>query len=156
MVLRKRGVTILIAMLVSATALSACAPRIAQRGNLPREDQLSKIVIGKQTRRDVAKILGTPSTQGVFDDKIWYYISRKTEKYAFFDPKVVDEQVVAIYFNDQNVVQAIYRYDKDDLRKVGMIDRVTPTAGKELSILEQLLGNLGRFGPPKGNNAAEE
>lgn len=145
MVIRKRGVTILAALLVSATVLSACAPRVAVRGNLPREEHLAKIVIGQQTREDVAEVLGTPSTQGVFDDKIWYYISRTTEKFAFFDEKVTDQQVVAIYFDDRNIVQAIQRYGRDDLREVGMIDRTTPTAGNELSVLEQLLGNLGRF-----------
>jgi outer membrane protein assembly factor BamE (lipoprotein component of BamABCDE complex) len=145
MVLRKRGVTILVATLLSATVLSACAPRVAVRGNLPREEHLAKIVVGEQKREDVAEILGTPSTQGVFDDKIWYYISRTTEKYAFFDEKVVDQQVVAIYFDDNNTVQAVQRYNKDDLRDVGMVDRITPTAGNELSIMQQMLGNLGRF-----------
>ena len=40
----------------------------------------------------------------------------------------------------------MYRYSKDDLREVGMVDRTTPTAGKDLSVLDQLIGNLGRFG----------
>jgi len=150
MVLRKPGVTILVAALLSATVLSACAPRISVRGNLPREEHLAKVVVGEQKRDEVAEILGTPSTQGVFDDKIWYYISRTTEKHAFFDEKVVDQQVIAIYFNDDNVVQAIQRYNKDDLRQVGMVDRVTPTAGNELSILQQMLGNLGRFSRAQG------
>lgn len=126
--------------------LAACSPRVAVRGNLPREEQLSKIVVGKQNRHEVADILGTPSTLGTFDDNVWYYISRKTENYAFFDEKVADQQVIAIYFDDKDIVQKIYRYDKDDRRQVGMIDRTTPTAGKELSVFEQLIGNLGRFG----------
>jgi len=148
MVIRKRRVTTLVAILATATVLSACAPRVAVRGNLPREEHLSKIFIGEQSREEVAEILGTPSTQGVFDEKIWYYISRKTEKFAFFDEKIVDQQVVAIYFDDKNLVQAVQRYTKDDLREIGMVERETPTVGNELSVIEQLLGNLGRFGRP--------
>ena len=146
MVIRKAGVKALVTVFVAATALSACAPRVAVRGNLPRAAQLEKIVVGEQKREDVVEILGSPSTLGVFDDKIWYYISRKTEKLAFFDEEVVDQQVIAIYFDDQNTVQAIQQYNKDDLRDIGMVERETPTSGNELSVIEQLLGNLGRFG----------
>ena len=143
---RYRTIVVLATMLAAAVALSACAPRLTVRGNLPREAQLAKIVIGKQTREEVAAILGSPSAQGTFDDRIWYYISRKTKKIAFLDEQVVDQQIVAVYFTDKDIVQAIQRYDANDLRQIGMIERQTPTVGKELSILEQLIGNLGRFG----------
>ena len=137
------GITI---TLVIAILVGACAPHVAVRGNLPREEQLSKIKIGEQNRNEVAEILGTPSTLGTFDDKVWYYISRKTEKFAFLDEKIVDQQVIAVYFGERDQVQAVHRYNRDDLREVGMVDRTTPTAGKDLSILDQLLGNFGRFG----------
>lgn len=132
--------------LVLSLAVSACAPRVAVRGNLPRDEQLSKIVIGEQKRDEVAEILGTPSTLGTFDDKVWYYISRKTEKFAFLDEKVVDQQVIAIYFDKNDAVEAIHRYNKDDLRQIELVERTTPTAGKDLSFMDQLIGNLGRFG----------
>ncbi len=132
--------------LVLSLAMSACAPRVAVRGNLPRDEQLSKIAIGEQKRDEVAEILGTPSTLGTFDDKVWYYISRKTEKFAFLEEKVVDQQVIAIYFGSGDVVEAIHRYNKEDLRRIELVERTTPTAGKDLSFLDQLIGNLGRFG----------
>ena len=137
------SITITLAL---ALLISACAPRIDVRGNLPREEQLSKIKIGKQNRNDVSEVLGTPSTLGTFDDKVWYYISRKTEKFAFFREQIIDHQVIAIYFDDRNIVAAIHRYNKDDLREIGMVDRTTPTTGKTLSIIKQLIGNMGRFG----------
>jgi outer membrane protein assembly factor BamE (lipoprotein component of BamABCDE complex) len=132
--------------LATALLVTACAPRVAIRGNLPRDEQLARIQVGTQSRDEVAEILGTPSTLGTFDDKVWYYISRKTEKFAFFDEKVVDQKVIAIYFNESNTVEAIQLYDEDDLRQVEMVDRTTPTAGKDLSVFDQLIGNLGRFG----------
>jgi len=30
-----------------------------------------------------------------------------------------------------------------------MVSRITPTAGKELTILEQIMGNVGRFSGPR-------
>ncbi len=144
--LRRSTSTSIASALALALLISACTPRIAVRGNLPREEQLSKIQVGEQNRNEVAEVLGTPSTLGTFDDKAWYYISRKTEKFAFLREKILDQQVIAIYFNERDIVEAVHRYNKDDLREVGMVDRTTPTAGKDLSVLEQLLGNLGRFG----------
>ena len=38
------------------------------------------------------------------------------------------------------------RLDKNSGRAFQVVDRKTPTRGKELTILEQLLGNVGRFG----------
>lgn len=140
---KQAGIAITLATVLLVTA---CAPRVAIRGNLPRDEQLAKIQIGTQSRDEVAEILGTPSTLGTFDDKVWYYISRKTEKFAFFEEKVVDQKIVAIYFNEKNTVEAIQLYDENDLRKVEMVERTTPTAGKDLSVLDQLIGNLGRFG----------
>ncbi len=140
---KRTGIVIILAMSLVA---SACSPRVSIRGNLPREEQLAKVSIGEQKRDEVAEILGTPSTLGTFDDKVWYYISRKTERFAFLEPKIVDQQVIAIYFSDSDVVEAVHRYDKDDLRRIGMVDRKTPTAGKDISVLDQLIGNLGRFG----------
>lgn len=132
--------------LVVALMMGACTPRVAVRGNLPRDEQLSKIKVGAQNRNEIAEILGTPSTVGTFDDKVWYYISRKTEKFAFFQEKIVDQQVIAIYFGERDLVEAVYKYNKDDLREISMVDRATPTAGKDLSFIDQLIGNLGRFG----------
>jgi len=139
-------ITALSSLVIASLALSACAPRVDVRGNLPRKEALSKVEIGTHNRDQVARLLGTPSTIGTFDDKVWYYISRKTEKIAFFDAETVDQQVVAVYFNDKNVVEAIHRYNKDDQRQVEIVERTTPTVGKEFSIIDQLLGNLGRFG----------
>ena len=30
-----------------------------------------------------------------------------------------------------------------------MVSRITPTAGKELTVLEQIMGNVGRFSGPR-------
>jgi len=147
--MRKPGLINLAALsslVIASLALSACAPRVTVRGNLPRDAELSKVEIGSHNRKQVARILGTPSTRGTFDGNVWYYISRKTEKTAFFEAEIVDQQVIAVYFNDKNVVQAIHRYNKDDKRQVEIVERTTPTAGRKYSIIDQLLGNLGRFG----------
>ena len=131
--------------------MAACTPALEQHGNLPDPDRLAQIKPGAQSRDDVAKLLGTPSSVGVFDGETWYYIASRTESFAFYDPKVLDRQVVAIDFDQRGVVKGVRRYGLKDGRKVAIIDRVTPTGGRKLTFLEQILGNFGRFN--KGANA---
>ena len=54
--------------------------------------------------------------------------------------------MLVIRFNKQGIVQKVEHLDKQDGRELQIVDRKTPTRGKELTILEQLLGNIGRFG----------
>ena len=60
-------------------ATAGCAARIDQRGNKPDEDQVVQINPGVDDKNRVAELIGTPSTISTFDDRTWYYISRRTE-----------------------------------------------------------------------------
>ena len=64
---------------ISGTTLAAGgATGVEQRGNLPAEDKIAEIHPGSTTKDEVIKILGSPSSVSVFNDKSWYYISRRT------------------------------------------------------------------------------
>lgn len=128
-----------------ALAGAACTPTIDQRGNLPHPELLAQIQPGKSTRDDVMAVLGTPSATMTYGGETWHYISAKTETTAFFEPVTLERKVVSVVFDDQGVVRELIDKGLDDGKDVQTVDRVTPTAGKELSILEQLLGNVGRF-----------
>src|SRR3546814_17349424 len=106
----------LLLICVMAAEVTACTPRTATRCHLPTDAQLAKIEVGESNRQSVVDALGTPSTVGTFDDQVWYYISRKTEKLAFFSEEVVDQQVIAIHFNDQGIVEHLEHYTKEDGR----------------------------------------
>jgi outer membrane protein assembly factor BamE (lipoprotein component of BamABCDE complex) len=157
MQLRPRGVRPLILgalPLLVALAIGGCAPTVAQRGNVPDPDKLAELKPG-DTKDKVVQTIGSPSTIGTFSDKKWYYISRKTEKVAFFDPKTVDQQVVEVVFDQDDKVQEIKKLNLNDAYDVDLVGRSTPTAGKSITVMDQLLGNIGRFnkpgagGPPK-------
>ena len=126
-------------------ALSACSPAIDQRGNLPDTDNVLAIQPGVSTKDEVTQLLGTPSTIATFSDKTWYYISKRTETVAFFSPDVVDQQVLVVKFDSGDVVEQVALLGMDDANEVDMVDRETPTYGQRLTILQQLLGNIGRF-----------
>jgi outer membrane protein assembly factor BamE (lipoprotein component of BamABCDE complex) len=134
-----------VAVALAAATLAACVATVDQRGNLPEPDRLGQIQPGTTTREQVAKILGTPSSTGVFDDKNWYYISRRTQQIAFFDPDVLDQQVYIVNFDDKGVVRGVDHKELKDGREIAPAPGATPAPGRELTFLEQVLGNIGRF-----------
>ncbi len=146
-----RRLFVLLATVSGAAAFVSCAPAVEQRGNLPNPDKLAEIHAGSTTKDEVAKILGTPSSVSVFNnDKSWYYISRRTSQTAFFEPDVLDQQVYIVNFDDQGVVKAVDHKALEDGKEITPVARATPAPGRELSFLEQLIGNLGKFNGSSG------
>jgi outer membrane protein assembly factor BamE (lipoprotein component of BamABCDE complex) len=145
----------LLAVFTSVSALATCAPSVEQRGNLPTPEKLSEIHAGSTTKDEVVKILGTPSSVSVFNnDKSWYYISRRTAQTAFFEPAVLDQQVYIVRFDDQGVVKTVDHKVLDDGKEISPVARATPAPGRELSFLEQLIGNLGKFNSGGGSSGS--
>ncbi len=130
-----------------ALALGGCSLGFNDtRGFVPDEEQLAQLEPGRQTRDDVQQILGSPASQGVFDsEQSWYYIMRKTYQFAFLEPEVLDQKVVVVYFDSEGTLRDIRRYSLEDGMIVDPVKRETPSPGKELGFLEQLIGNLGKF-----------
>ena len=134
-----------VAVLSAAVALAGCSKTVEQRGNLPPPDEIAEIHPGKTSKDEVRKILGTPSSVGVFNENQWYYISRRTSQFAFFDPNVLDQQVFIVDFDDHDIVKAVDHKTLKDGQSIAPVARATPAPGRELSFLEQIVGNLGKF-----------
>jgi outer membrane protein assembly factor BamE (lipoprotein component of BamABCDE complex) len=117
---------------------------------MPDQDSLAEIKEGVHDKASIEALLGSPSNIGTFEDKTWYYITRRTEKIAFFDEEAKEQQIVAVVFDGSGIVEEVRRYDLADGREIDPVGRTTPTRGKELSILQQLLGNIGRFNTAEG------
>jgi outer membrane protein assembly factor BamE (lipoprotein component of BamABCDE complex) len=129
--------------------LSACETIVDQRGFAATPGSVEKLDVGSQSREDVIRLIGSPSTVATFNPNVWYYISQKQEAYAFFRPEMIEQNVLQLTFNESGRLQAMKKYDLADGKDIEMVSRITPTAGKELTILEQLLGNVGRFSGPR-------
>jgi outer membrane protein assembly factor BamE (lipoprotein component of BamABCDE complex) len=125
--------------------IASCAAMVEQRGNLPVPEKLAAIEPGVTNKDEVIKILGSPSSVSVFNDKSWYYISRRTGQTAFFEPDVLDQQVFIVSFDDQGVVKTLDHKGVQDAKAIDPVPRATPAPGRELTFLEQLIGNVGKF-----------
>ncbi len=141
-----------ITILAVGVVLSGCGPRLSTSGNKPLADDLARIKPGEQTRSQVREILGSPSSQSLYGQETWFYISMTQEAVAFFAPEEVDRSVLSITFDEQGVVQSISNLGKDDGQDVALSGKKTPTAGHDMSIVEQMIGNIGRFNSKIGDN----
>jgi len=125
----------------------ACTASETTRGNFLFAEDVQLIEPARSTQTDVLNILGSPTAKAVFDENTWYYVGLKTEKESFFDEKVVDRQVYKVVFDDSGMVQAITEEQTESVN-VPLASRVTPTSGNEVTFLQQVLGNIGKFNPP--------
>ena len=125
--------------------LGACSPTVSARGNLPTDDQLSQIKPGVTDKASVTTLLGSPSSVANFDDTTWYYISLKSEALAFFRPEARSPEVIAVVFDKDGVVKDVHKTASKSPRAIEPVARTTPAPGKELSFIEQLIGNFGKF-----------
>ena len=145
--MRRTAPLILVGALVPL--LASCDTIIDQRGFAPTPGSVEKLEAGTQSREDVVRLIGSPSTVGTFNPNVWYYISQKQETYAFLKPVILEQNVMQLTFNDTGRLQAIKKYELADGKDIDMVSRITPTAGKELTVLEQIMGNVGRFSGPR-------
>ncbi len=134
--------------------LTSCIKNIDDVGYNFAEKDLNTIVPGTTTKEMVLGKLGSPSTKSFFGEETWYYISREYVRKAFFEPRLQEQKIVAISFTNQNVTK-VETYDKNRAKNIAMTKDITPTEGHEISLVNQLLGNVGRFSSKGHRNAAD-
>ena len=139
---RMRGAVL--AALLGSVAV-ACSPTIRQHGYAPDDELLAEVQVGQDTRADVAQKIGRPVTDSLFDENGWYYVSSTLSHYTYNDPEVVDRRIVAVTFDENDVVADISTYGVEDGRVINLATQTTPTHGRQLTILQQVIGNIGRI-----------
>jgi len=150
----KKQYALLFAVIACFSVISACTPTQSNRGNLVEDFRMNEVVPGVSTRQNVLKSLGSPTTTAPFDDNTWYYIGQKMEKKGVFDPKVTEERIVVAQFDEAGILQRLEEID-NQRQNVPTVDRETPTGGNEITALEQILGNVGKFNKQSGGSAVD-
>jgi outer membrane protein assembly factor BamE (lipoprotein component of BamABCDE complex) len=141
---------------LAVVMLAACDNIADLRGFAPTPGTVDKLEVGTQSREDVQRLVGSPSSVATFNPNVWYYISEKQEYWGPSRPWISEQSVIQITFNESGRVQNIKYFDLKDAQNITMVARITPTSGKELTVLEQILGNVGKFSGPRqqGNPGA--
>jgi outer membrane protein assembly factor BamE (lipoprotein component of BamABCDE complex) len=139
----RRSFTVAGLTIVAGLSLAGCMGETLQRGYIPPETALQQVQVGAP-REQVLIALGTPSTTADFGGEVFYYISQKTNRpVAFMNAHVIDQTVLAVYFDENSQVSQVANYGLEDGQIVDLVSRVTPTGGKDFSFISQLFSATG-------------
>jgi outer membrane protein assembly factor BamE (lipoprotein component of BamABCDE complex) len=136
---RWRSMRAAAAVVLMCAALGGCLTgEEFQKGYIIPPGALEQIPIGA-SQDQVLIVMGTPSTVATLNGEVFYYISQRAERpVAFMNQKVVDQRVIAIYFDKNRQVQRLANYGLQDGKIFDFISRTTPTSGQEMSYLAPL------------------
>jgi outer membrane protein assembly factor BamE (lipoprotein component of BamABCDE complex) len=135
---RRRGIRALAAVVLLCAAVAGCTGEQFQRGYILPPGALEQIPIGA-SQDQVLIVMGTPSTVATLNGEVFYYISQRSQRpVAFMNQRVVDQRVIAIYFDKNRQVQRLANYGLQDGKIFDFVSRTTPTSGQELSYLTPL------------------
>jgi len=141
----KRGVVAVVGL---ALALSACAGSRDHKGFVLDSTLTDAIQVGVDNKESVTRTIGRPTFTSQWDPNEWYYLSRNTATLAFRDPKVTDQTVLRIRFDQAGNVASVEKTGRDLIAKVDPSNDKTPTLGRQRSFFEELFGNIGTISQP--------
>lgn len=136
--------------LLGAVMLTGCVGLTTRehRGYVMDEQLTAGIQVGVDNKQSVEKTLGLPTFQGTFDQNDWYYVSRDTRAFAFRNPRVTDQKVVHIRFDQAGNVAAINQTDEKLIASINPNNDRTPTLGRERGFFDELFNNIGTIRQP--------
>src|SRR3982074_1801035 len=130
------AIRLLAAVLALGLPLAGCFSETYQKGYIVPEGALEQIPVGA-SQEQVLIVLGTPSTVATVSGEAFYYISQRAERaIAFMPQEVVDQRVIAVYFDKRRRVQRLANYGLKDGKIFDFVSRTPPTGGIELSYLK--------------------
>ncbi|MEE9330101.1 MAG: outer membrane protein assembly factor BamE [Parvularculaceae bacterium] len=138
-----------------AALMSACVSTRAHHGyvvELGEEEVTAEI--GLDTRESVLARYGEPSVRPALNDNTWYYITMTDNARAFFNTQTTTRTITAVNFQPDGTVAAIEIVELVDGEELALVDRETPTRGKELTFMQQLIGSVGRLPAPGAEGGA--
>jgi len=133
-----------IIILFAATIISSCVKRTNYKGYYFGEDFETNTKPGTNVAEIMEK-MGSPTTSSTFGKPVFFYVNSKYEQKMFFIPKLVEQRILAIHFSDSGNVEKVKRYTLKDAKDIDFSSDSIEIQGNEMGVLEQILGNIGRF-----------
>jgi outer membrane protein assembly factor BamE (lipoprotein component of BamABCDE complex) len=143
----------LAALALAVSVLAGCGAQIDRHGHVFIDVDVHSLQPG-MTKEQVTSVLGSPDTTSTIAGEAFYYISTTQKTVAFLKPREIDRQVVAVYFGGDANVQEVAHYGLKDGIVVNYYKGETPARGKDLSLIEQIFGNISNRGMFKGQTPA--
>ena len=135
-------------MTAAAALLAGCASFGVRdhKGSVLDSELVSAVQVGTDNKDSVAKTLGRPTFTGTFDPNDWYYVARDTGTFAFQNPRVLDQTVLHVRFDQAGNVVSVQKTGKELIANISPSGDKTPTLGRKRGFFNELFGNIGTVG----------
>jgi outer membrane protein assembly factor BamE (lipoprotein component of BamABCDE complex) len=134
---------------VGAAMLAGCALSIRDHRGYVQDEELTKAIqVGTDNKASVERTLGRPTFAGTFNDGDWYYLGRDTRTFGFRNPRVTDQSVLHVRFDQAGNVASVETTDETQIASIKPSKDRTPTLGRDKSFFEELFGNIGSIRQP--------
>lgn len=133
--------------LVALLLISGCITKnISQKGYIFDDSDLSNINVGLTNRENALQYLGCPLNKSNFDKNIWIYYSYKTKEVLFFKPKLMEQKVLVLEFDNETDIlknMSLYKINSSGYELI----KGTGEVGEEKeNVIKDIFKNIGQVG----------
>ncbi len=113
-----------------------------------------KLIVDNTNINEINKILGPASSTSYFDNKVIFYLERKTSNsklHRLGKKKLITNNVLLLEVNDRGILISKKFFNKEDLNKMDFSKKITNVdVGKQSFIYKTLSGVRAKINDPLG------
>lgn len=119
--------------------LCACTVKQNRGFYVKDKEKVENFDVYNFTKQDVIDNVGNPSVE--LNDKTWLYYSYTTENYNFLKPKIKNEDILIVYFNDDDTINSFSYKNKNDTKNLKNINN-EETENRKKNIFKSIFDGL--------------
>ena len=118
------------------------------------EMKSKKLLVDNTNINEIDKLLGPASSTSYFDNKVMFYLERKTSNsklHRLGKKKLITNNVLLLEVNDRGMLVSKKFFNKEDLNKIDFSKKITNVdVGKQSFIYKTLSGVRAKINDPLG------
>jgi len=137
----------ILTLVLTLGLLAGCGLESYPSGDLPTQARLSAVHKG-DSKEKVLRVLGTPATENpTLSDGTSFliYAQNLKKSRAFLEPKEVKRDIYVYYFDKNDVLTEQKHLTLAEAESVSYDSSETTVEGRDLSLLDQIIQNFGRY-----------
>ena len=131
------------ALLALCLSLGSCARPLTTSGTFLSDAQLAQVTPGMPVAQ-VRELFGAPSYRSALNPNFLAYIGTRLQVRLFAQPEPVERRIFAFDASGGSVSD-IVQITLADSQQISPSPERTPTNGRTIGLVEELLGNIRRF-----------
>ena len=132
----KKSISVIIPLFL--IILFSCQPRITKHGNFFNPKNIQLIKKNKSSKSEIIEIFGEPTVKSTFSDNVWYYITLVQHEKAYFEIKNLENNILAITFDDNQLVKTYKILTEDDSSEINIsYPNEAYNQNKEVSLIQE-------------------